>query len=301
MIRPLLISAEALARSVALRHTPLSERACGAPAGIVSAAGARRMIAQTMELVRYRSLVQNLVSKDLKVRYKNSVLGFLWSLLNPLLMMLVFTFVFTQLLGETIDHFPVFVLIGLLAWNWTAASVAGGTKALTDNAPLITKVYFPRMLLPISVVAANMVHYLLALPVIFLFMFIEGMTFTPWILYVPVIVFVQFTFLVALALILSALHIYFRDTIVLVEVGLTAWFFMTPIFYQVEDVVPDLVQWMYWLNPMASIIAELHTILYAGGVPDPLFMARTFAQSLLLLAIGWVLFNRVGHHLGEHL
>ena len=259
------------------------------------------MIAQTMELVRYRSLVQNLVSKDLKVRYKNSVLGFLWSLLNPLLMMLVFTFVFTQLLGETIPHFPVFVLIGLLAWNWTAASVVGGTKALTDNAPLITKVYFPRMLLPISVVAANMVHYLLALPVVFLFMFLEGMAFTPWILYLPVIVFVQFTFLVALALILSALHIYFRDTIVLVDVGLTAWFFMTPIFYQVEDVVPDLVQWMYWLNPMASIIAELHTILYAGGVPDPLFMARTLAQSLVLLVIGWLLFNRVGHHLGEHL
>lgn len=259
------------------------------------------MFAQSMELVRYRSLVANLVAKDLKVRYKNSVLGYLWSLLNPLLMMVVFTFVFTQLLGETIEHFSVFVLIGLLAWNWTAASVVGGAKALTDNAPLINKVYFPRMLLPISVVSANMVHYLLALPVVFLFMAIEGLAFTPWILYLPVIVFVQFTFLVGVALILSALHVYFRDTIVLVEVGLTAWFFMTPIFYRVEDVVPDLVQWMYWLNPMASIIAELHTILYYGGVPDPLFMLRTLLTSLALVAIGWVLFSRVSHHLGEHL
>jgi lipopolysaccharide transport system permease protein len=259
------------------------------------------VVAQAVELVRYRSLVSNLVAKDLKVRYKNSVLGFMWSLLNPLLMMLVFTFVFTKLLGETIPDFPVFVLIGLLSWNWTAASVSGGTTSLLDNAPLISKVYFPRMLLPITAVLSNMANYVLALPVILLFMAIYGLPFTPWLLYLPVIVIVQATFLVALALILSALHVYFRDTTVLVEVGLTAWFFMTPIFYRVEDVAPNLKWLMYWLNPMASIIAELHTILYYGSVPDPLFMARTFATSLILLAIGYVLFSRVTRHLGEHL
>lgn len=260
------------------------------------------MVAQAVELVRYRSLVTNLVAKDLKVRYKSSVLGFFWSLLNPLLMMLVFTFVFTQLLSDvTIEHFPVFVLIGLLSWNWTAASVTEGTTALVDNASLINKVYFPRMLLPISVVASNMANYLLAFPVIFLAMAVTGMAFTPWLLYLPVIVFVQATFLVGLVLILSAIHIYFRDTTVLVSVGLTAWFFMTPIFYRVEDVQPDLVSWWYWLNPMASIIAELHTILYHGGVPDPLFMARTFATSLVLLVFGYFLFTRVSRHLGEHL
>lgn len=261
------------------------------------------MIAQAAELIRYRSLVFNLVSKDLKVRYKNSVLGFMWSLLNPLLMMLVFTFVFTQLIGVvgTIENFPVFVLIGLLAWNWTATSVAAGTKAITDNAPLINKVYFPRMLLPVSVVLSHMIHYILALPVLFVFMGIYGMSFSPWLVYLPVIIMVQTIFLIALVLILSALHVYFRDTIVLVEVGLTAWFFMTPIFYRVEDVVPDLVQWMYWLNPMASIIAELHTVLYYGSVPDPLFMARTLVTALVLLAIGYVLFSRVSKHIGEHL
>lgn len=261
------------------------------------------MVAQAAELIRYRSLVFNLVSKDLKVRYKNSVLGFMWSLLNPLLMMLVFTFVFTQLIGVvgTIENFPVFVLIGLLAWNWTATSVAAGTKAITDNAPLINKVYFPRMLLPVSVVLSHMIHYILALPVLFVFMGIYGMSFSPWLVYLPVIIVVQTIFLIALVLILSALHVYFRDTIVLVEVGLTAWFFMTPIFYRVEDVVPGLVQWMYWLNPMASIIAELHTVLYYGSVPDPLFMARTLVTALVLLVIGYVLFSRVSKHIGEHL
>jgi lipopolysaccharide transport system permease protein len=260
------------------------------------------MVAQAAELVRYRSLVTNLVAKDLKVRYKASVLGFFWSLLNPLLMMLVFTFVFTQLLGDQVPNFPVFVLIGLLSWNWTAASIGVGHKSLIDNAPLINKVYFPRMLLPISVVASNMANYLLAFPVIFLFMAIYQLSFTGWLLYLPVIILVQATFLIGITLMLAAIHIYFRDTTVLVDVGLTAWFFMTPIFYRVEDVVdPTLIEWMYWLNPMASIIAELHTILYYGGVPDPLFMARTFATALAFLVVGYILFSRVSRHLGEHL
>ncbi len=259
------------------------------------------MASQAVEIFNYRSLLYNLVTKDLKVRYKNSVLGFVWSLLNPLLMTIVFTIVFTQLLGQTIENFGVFVMTGLLAWNWTAASVSTGTKSLIENAPLINKVYFPRVVLPTSVVFANMAHYLLAFPVIFIFMGIDQMTFTPWILYIPVIWVVQAIFLIGLTLILAAMYVYFRDTSVLIEVGLTAWFFLTPIFYRVEDVAPDYEQLMYWLNPMASIIAELHTILYYGGVPDPLFMLRTLIQSLILVIIGVLLFNRVSPHLGEHI
>jgi lipopolysaccharide transport system permease protein len=259
------------------------------------------MVAQAVEVFQYRSLIFNLVTKDLKVRYKNSVLGFVWSLLNPLLMTIVFTIVFTRLLGQTIDHFPVFVMTGLLAWNWTAASVSSGTRSLIENAPLITKVYFPRIVLPASVVFSNMAHYLLAFPVIFLFMVIERMRFTPWLLYIPIIWTVQAIFLIGLTLILAAMYVYFRDTSVLIEVGLTAWFFLTPIFYRVQDVAPEYEQWMYWLNPMASIIAELHTILYYGGVPDPLFMLRTLIQALVLVVIGVLLFNRVSRHLGEHI
>jgi lipopolysaccharide transport system permease protein len=256
---------------------------------------------QAVEVFRYRSLIRNLVAKDLKVRYKNSTLGFVWSLLNPLLMMVVFTFVFTQLLNQQIADFPVFVLTALLPWQWTATAVAGGTGALVDNAPLITKVYFPRLLLPISVVFSTMANFLLALPALFLMMFVFGRPFTPWLFYIPVIVAVQAIFLTALLLILAPLHVYFRDTIVLVEVGLTAWFFMTPIFYPIEAVVPHLAAWMYRINPMAAIVAEYRTILYHGGVPDPLFMARTGATAVALLAIGYLVFVRLNRNLGEHL
>ena len=259
------------------------------------------MVSQAIELVQYRSLIRNLVAKDLKVRYKNSALGFLWSLLNPLLMMVVFTFVFTQLLNQNIPDFPVFVLAALLPWNWTAATVAAGTTTLVDNAPLINKVYFPRYLLPISVVLSNMANFVLALPALFLFMAIFGLPFTPWILYLPVIVLVQAIFLTGLVFILAPLHVYFRDTIVLVEVGLMAWMFMTPIFYPIEAVAPNLAPWMYRINPLAAIVAEYRTILYHGEVPDPLFMARTGATAALLLIAGYLLFNRLNRNVGEHL
>ena len=259
------------------------------------------MASQAIDVFHYRSLIRNLVEKDLKVRYKNSALGFVWSLLNPLLMMAVFTFVFTQLLNQQIADFPVFVLAALLPWQWTATAISTGTTTLVDNAPLITKVYFPRLLLPISVVASTMANFILALPALLLIMALFGRPFTPWLLYVPVIVVVQAIFLAALLLLLAPLHVYFRDTSVLVEVGLTAWFFMTPIFYPAEAVVPTLAAWMYRLNPMAAIIAEYRTILYSGGVPDPLFMGRTAVTALALLALGYVVFTRLARELGEHL
>lgn len=259
------------------------------------------MASQAVELIQYRSLIMNLVAKDLKVRYKNSVLGFLWSLLNPLLMMVVFTFVFTKLLNQDIAAFPVFLLAGLLPWNWTATAVAAGTTTLVDNAPLINKVYFPRLLLPVSVVLSTMANYVLALPALFLFMAIFGRPFTPWIVMVPIIVLIQAIFLTAIVLILAPLHVHFRDTIVLVEVGLTAWFFMTPIFYQVKSVAPHLSAWIYRINPMAAIIEEYRVSLYYGAVPDPLFTGRTLVTALVLLLIGYLVFTRLSRNLGEHL
>lgn len=259
------------------------------------------MVSQAVEVVHYHSLIRNLVAKDLKVRYKNSALGFLWSLLNPLLMMVVFTFVFTQLLNQHIDDFPVFVLVGLLPWNWTQTAIAAGTTVLVDNASLINKVYFPRLLLPVSVVLSTMANYVLSLPALFLFMAVFGRPFTPWLVMIPAVVLIQAIFLTALVLILAPLHVYFRDTIVLVEVGLTAWFFMTPIFYPVESVVPHLAAWMYRLNPMAAIVEEYRVALYHGAVPDPLFTGRTGATAVLLLVIGYLIFTRLSRNLGEHL
>ncbi|MDI3341205.1 MAG: ABC transporter permease [Sphaerobacter sp.] len=259
------------------------------------------MASQAIEIVQYHSLVRNLVAKDLKVRYKNSVLGFVWSLLHPLLLMVVFTFVFTQLLDQRQEDFPVFVLTALLPWHWTSTAVAAGTTSLVDNAPLINKVYFPRILLPVSVVLSTGANYVLGLPALFLFMALFDRPFTPWLLAIPVLVLIQAIFLTAVVLVLAPLNVYFRDTSVLVEVGLTAWFFMTPIFYSIEWVVPHLAAWMYRINPMAAIVSEYRVIMYSGSVPDPLFTARTGATALALLVVGYLIFTRLNRNLGEHL
>lgn len=254
---------------------------------------------QGAEVLRYRELVRNFVRRDLKARYKNSVLGFLWCLLNPLLMMLVFTVVFKILMPNDIPNFPVFVLIGLLPWSWCVSSVMGGIYSIVGNPHLIKKVYFPRELLPLSVVLSNMVNFLLALGPLFLLLWAFRVPLaSAWVL-LPLIIFMQLLFLAGLALFLSCLNVFFRDTEVIMEVLILAWFFLTPIFYRVQDLTTQRARLMYIFNPMASFIQSYREILLDGSVPDSLFLARTFATALLVLAVGYAFFLRHAGRFGE--
>jgi lipopolysaccharide transport system permease protein len=273
------------------------------------------MVARLGELLRYRELIENLVMRDLKVRYKNSVLGFLWSLLNPLLLMLVFTIVFTVMVPNAeIPKFPVFILCALLPWNFFSAAMAGAVNSIVHNGHLIKKVYFPREILPISVVLSSFVNFLLAIPVLFLFLAVFHIPFTIWLIYLPVIMVVQVAFVIGVALILATLNVYYRDTAVILEVVLQAWFFLTPIFYPAEF----LPQWRtvlgialpirrltYILNPMASIVASYRSVLYGftnGSPPAPPawdFFSRTVITAVLSLLVGYAVFLRYSRRFGE--
>jgi lipopolysaccharide transport system permease protein len=261
------------------------------------------MLARARQSITYRDLLYNLVVRDLKVRYKHSVLGFFWSLLNPLLLMLVFTFVFTQLLptDKARPAFPIFFLCALLPWNWCAASVAGTLGSIVNSGYLIKKVYFPREMLPLSVVLSNMVNFVLSIPALLLFMLFLKPDFTIHILWLPLLILIQALFLTGLGFFLSALNVFFRDTSVLVEVGLSAWFFLTPIIYDAEAVVREYANWMYYLNPMASIVASYRTIFYYGSTlgPDPIFMLRTLLTSSIIFALGYLFFMRMSKKFGE--
>ncbi len=258
-------------------------------------------IAKAQELFTYRSLVRHLVTKDLKVRYKNSSFGFLWSLLNPLLMLIVYTIVFKKLLRAPVANFDVFLFMGLLPWNWCLRSLTACATILIDNRSIINKVYFPRVLLPVSVVAAEGGNFLLSLPALFLLMFVFGVPITPWAAYLPVLVVIQVVLLVGLGLFVAALNVIFRDTAVILDVLLTAWFFLTPIFYDIKQLLPGAEAWMYRLNPMASIITQYRTVLYGQARPDPLFDIRAGATALLALAAGYAFFTALNQRLGEHL
>ena len=252
------------------------------------------------EIVAYRDLLWNLILRDLKARYKSSVLGYFWSLVNPLLLMTVFTILFKVFLKSPIPNFPVFIIVGLLPWNFCATSVSGAVSSITSQGALIKKVYFPRELIPISLVIANLINYLLALPAMIGLMLVLNAHFEWPALLFPLIALIQTIFLLGLALFLSSLNVFFRDTQVIIEVLLTAWFFLTPVFYRLGDIVDE--RWarlVRWLNPMASLVDFYRDIFYLGGMPGWDAIVRTLVTALLVLLVGYIFFLRLSPRFGE--
>ena len=260
------------------------------------------MINRLKELMRYRELIKNLVIRDLKVRYKNSALGILWSLLNPLAMMGVFTVVFTFMMpNNTIDKFPVFVLCALLPWNFFRDSVMSSVASIVNNSSLIKKVYFPREVLPLSVILSNLVNFLLAFVVLFAMLLAFRVRLTAWALLLPVVILTQLLFVLGLGLMLSTADVFYRDTAMIMDVVMLAWFFVTPVFWDIS-ILPthrlvfgldlNVHRLTYILNPMASLISTYRVILYQGARPALDFFLRTFLTSLVTLIVGYSVFMR---------
>ncbi len=268
------------------------------------------MLKAIKELWQFRELIYNLIVRDLKVRYKNSLLGVLWSWLNPLLMMLVFTFVFNVMQRSPMRDFHIFVLSGLLPWNYFSGAVMGGLFSVSGNAHLIKKVYFPREILPIATVLSGLVNFIISLPVLFLLAALSGVQLSAWVLLLPLPILVQTCFTVGIVLFLSTLEVFYRDTHMVMDVGILAWFFLTPIWYSVQQVADAAtvlgVQFsprrlLFWLNPMASIINTYQDLVYYGRLTTWDFLARTAVTALLVLVLGYAFFLRFRGRFGEEL
>jgi ABC-2 type transport system permease protein len=255
------------------------------------------------EIWRYRELLVNLVRRELKVKYKGSALGFLWSLVRPMLMLLVYYIAIGKFLKTPVPDFVVFLFSGLVAWTFFADVVNGATNAITGNAGLIKKVYFPREILPLSVIGAALVQFLLMVLVLFAVVLLSGRSLDPLkLLYLPAALVPLLLFSVAIALLMSAANVYLRDTQHLVEVGLLFWFYMTPILYAigyVQDKVHSagaVVEQVYLANPMAIVafgfqeaIYQQHTtknlhLLYGGSVATRLGILTVFSLAFLWFA-----------------
>ncbi|HTP08039.1 MAG TPA: ABC transporter permease [Anaerolineae bacterium] len=262
-----------------------------------------------VELWQYRELLYNLTVRDLKVRYKNSVLGIAWSLLNPILMMLVFTLVYTVMLGQSNRRdYAAFILCGLLPWNFFSGSVMGGVGSVVNNGYLIKKVYFPRAVLPLSIMLSNLVNFLIALPVYFVLAWLLGVRFTPYVLFLPIVVLVEMIFILGVSLFLSALNVFYRDVQQIMEVLILAWFFVTPVIWDVSllptsrmvlGLEVPVQRLTYILNPMASIIAAYRDILYYGHSIGWDFFLRTTITVVIVLLLGFFVFNRLKGRFAE--
>jgi lipopolysaccharide transport system permease protein len=254
-------------------------------------------------LFERRELILELTARNLKIRYRRSVFGFLWAILNPLLNALVFGFVFGVLLKSPIDRFVLFVLVGIMAWGAFAASVMESMAVITGSSDLVARVRFPHEVLPIATVAANMINLVLALPSIFVVMAITHSPLHPQLILFPWVLICLFAFSLGIAFMAAATNVFFRDTRNFLDVLISLWFFLTPIFYNLDAVfvTPRLQRLVYWLNPMASLITLLRHMFYTGYWDAPSFLLRTTVACFAVMIGGWVFFGKLSDRFVEEL
>jgi lipopolysaccharide transport system permease protein len=249
-------------------------------------------------LDRYKDVVRNLTLRDFRLRYRHSALGFLWSLLNPLAMMVVLTLFYAFVFKSGISNFPLFVLPPLLVWRFFAISTSASLESIAGNSSLVTKVFLPRWLLVISSNLANFLGSSLEFLALFPLMVVLGAQLTVLIVLIPILLILEFLLIVGVSFILSAVNVYYRDFSQVWEIFLQAGFFLSPIFYS-ESVIPQNLNVVYSLNPMARLIEATRKILYYGQLPTAFDLLIVVAALLLLMAIGYIVFSKLEPKFGE--
>ena len=253
------------------------------------------------ELYQYREMIISLIHRDLRGRYKSSVLGFLWTFINPLLQLVVYTIVFSNIMRMGIDNYYLFLFVALIPWMFCATSVVGGSTCVIQNQNLVTKIYFPREVLPISVVTSNFINMLYCFVIVLgvVLIFSENINFQAW-LYLPLIAIVEYILVLGLVFIFSSLTVYFRDLQHILGIITMAWQFLTPVMYSM-DMVPQEYKGIFILNPMTSVIIAYRDILYYGKIPhvDTLIQAVSFG--ILLLILGFIIFDELKRKFAEEL
>jgi ABC-type polysaccharide/polyol phosphate export permease len=248
------------------------------------------MLEQLQALWSRRDLVRYFVRTDLKVIYKHKVLGFLWTLLDPLMMMLVYTFLVVFIFRRGGPQFPVLLFSVLLAWLWFTHSVSNSVKAITSNAKLIQTVYFPKAVLPLSRVLVGLINFLFGLIVLVPLLLIFEANFTLNVLWLPLLIFIQFLFTAGAALLCAALGVYARDLENILQFGLRMWFYLSPALYSISDRIPERLLPIYMLNPFAALFDSYKNVLVRGMPPNE-YMAIASLLAVLIFFVGLAFFG----------
>ena len=248
-------------------------------------------------LLKYRQLIQSMVARELKARYRGSVLGFFWSFINPLLLLLVYTFVFSYVLPArqpNLDPYALFLFCGILPWTWFSSSILESANVLISGGNLIKKVLFPAEVLPFVTVLANMVHFFLGLPILvgFLIYYRAPLQLTE-LVWFPAIVFIQLILTLGIALVVSALTVHFRDLKDILSNLVTFWFFATPIIYSMQD-APAIAKRFLNVNPFTHLAISYQEVLfYNGNFGHWKWLLALGAGSVALFLAGYYLFDRL--------
>jgi lipopolysaccharide transport system permease protein len=248
------------------------------------------MLNNFKEIYNFRQMLFSIVRRDLRSRYKGSFLGFLWTFINPLLQLLVYSIVFPYLLRIEQENYPMFLFVALLPWIFFITSVQMSTISIVSGASLVKKVFFPRLILPLSVVCTNLMNYIYGLVIVFSALLVTGVHLTFNVLWLPVVLMIEIVFILGLAINLAALYVKFRDLEHIVGVVTFVWFYLTPIVFPIT-IFPNKVANIIELNPMVPIINSFRNILLYGQQPDWSSLLYALIVGLILLIIGLFVFK----------
>ncbi|MBA4148681.1 MAG: ABC transporter permease [Verrucomicrobia bacterium] len=251
-------------------------------------------------VIYIRDLLHALVLRDIKAQYKSSILGILWSLINPLMQLMVFSFLFRVVLPLGIDNYAAFAFSGMLAWSWFQLSMLQATSAITSHRELIRRPGFPAPILPAITVTTNLINMLMALPLLLLFIVFSGGELKSTALFLPLLMMLQFVFTLSLAYLTATANVLFRDIQHLMAVCLQLTFYFTPVFYSASR-VPEKYKFLYELNPMVHLVTAYRDLLLFGQIPNLRTLSFLALASVVLLVFGYTFFMRMRDRFVEEL
>lgn len=241
---------------------------------------------------KYSALLQELVKRDIKLKYRRSILGYLWSVLNPLLIMIVLTVVFSSMFQRSIQNYPVYLLTGRVLFDFMRGATQSGLKSVTNNAALLKKTYIPKYIFTLSKATSTMIDTVFSLGAFFIVMIATRTTFHWTLFYLPVIILQVYVFSLGISFLLAALEVMFRDMEYIYHAIITAWMYMTPLFYPLES-LPNLLQLIIKsVNPMYYYVASFRDITLAGNLPGPRLIIGGWLWGFAALVLGLFVFQK---------
>ena len=251
-------------------------------------------------LYAYRELLKSSVKKDVGGKYKHSFLGVLWSFVNPLLQIAVYAIVFPLIMRNNQPHYTLFLCSALIPWTFFSAAITRSSFTMIENGNILKKVYFPREILPISVVTSECVTFVISTIIIVGFAVIEGVGFSIYLVYYPLVLLVQYTLLIGVALIVSSITVYIRDFQHIIGVLMQLLFYATPIVYAKES-IPESFSWVLKFNPMTYIIDGYRSMFYSHTMPNIKMLGVIFVISIVVVVIGYLIFSKLQKRFAEEL
>jgi ABC-2 type transport system permease protein len=259
------------------------------------------MFNQISEIWSFKNMIFELTHRELRGKYKGSLLGFLWTYVNPLCQIIVYAFVFSQIFRSGIEVFYIYLIVSMFPWNFFTGGVIQGLGSIRYQGDLVKKVYFPRQILPLVSVTVNLVNMIISFFIIYAIILVSGWgidwNLQPWLI---IVIFIEFVFTLGLALALSAVEVYFRDIEHITSVVMMIWMYATPMFYSLDS-IPEKFQMVFYMNPMLYIIGMYQQVLYYKIAPSPEYIAKGAIAALISFVIGWIIFKLLEKRFAEEL